>query len=48
MKGLEDRLKSMKEDVDRLRCEKSQAIEEKQEMEHKIIDMESRLRTVNK
>ena len=41
-------MNSMKEDIDRLRYEKSQAVEEKQEMEHKVIDLESRLRTANK
>ena len=48
LKNLETNMNSMKEDIDRLRCEKSQAIEEKQEMEHKVIDLESRLRTANK
>ena len=41
-------MNEMREDVERLRREKSQAIEEKQEAEHKVIDLESRLRTVNK
>ena len=47
-KSLETKLNSMKEDIDRLRYEKSHAIEEKQEMEHKVIDLESRLRTATK
>lgn len=48
LKNLETNMNSMKEDIDRLRYEKSQAIEDKQEMEHKVIDLESRLRTANK
>ena len=48
LKNLDSKMNSMKEDIDRLRYEKSQAVEEKQEMEHKVIDLESRLRTANK
>ena len=48
IKHFESKMNEMREDVERLRREKSQAIEEKQEAEHKVIDLESRLRTVNK
>lgn len=41
-------MNEMKETIDRLRNEKSDAVEAKQELEHKVIDLESRLRTVNK
>lgn len=38
----------MRDQITRLRREKSEAIDDKQELEHKCIDLESRLRTANK
>lgn len=48
LQQFEKKMNEMKETIDRLRLEKSEAVEAKQELEHKVIDLESRLRTVNK
>lgn len=47
-KGLQECLMKTKDENDRLRREKVEGMEERQQLQYKIIDLESRLRTSSK